>query len=70
VSPYRSDLSSQSASPPPPQISVNAAFGGGNMPMVSTPGIDDEVIPTAIVIKNIPFNVKRDTLLDIIVRLC
>lgn len=33
-----------------------------------TPGIDDEVIPTAIVIKNIPFNVKRETLLDIIVR--
>lgn len=37
----------------------------------STPsqsGADDEVIPTAIVIKNIPFNVKRETLLDIIVR--
>jgi hypothetical protein len=33
-----------------------------------TPGIDDDVIPTAIVIKNIPFNVKRETLLDIIVR--
>jgi hypothetical protein len=35
-----------------------------------TPGAlnpDDEVIPTAIVIKNIPFNVKRETLLDIIV---
>ena len=30
--------------------------------------VDDEVIPTAIVIKNIPFNVKRETLLDIIVR--
>lgn len=33
-----------------------------------TPLGDDEVIPTAIVIKNIPFNVKRETLLDIIVR--
>lgn len=35
----------------------------------TTPGgsLDDEVIPTAIVIKNIPFNVKRETLLDIIV---
>ena len=32
-------------------------------------GPDDEVIPTAIVIKNIPFNVKRETLLDIIVRI-
>lgn len=30
---------------------------------------DDEVIPTAIVIKNIPFNVKRETLLDIIASL-
>lgn len=29
--------------------------------------IDDEIIPTAIVIKNIPFTVKRETLLDIIV---
>jgi hypothetical protein len=28
---------------------------------------DDEIIPTAIVIKNIPFNVKRETLLGIIV---
>ncbi|KAG5637717.1 hypothetical protein H0H81_003481 [Sphagnurus paluster] len=37
----------------------------------STPGQnpDDEVIPTAIVIKNIPFNVKRETLLDIIASL-
>jgi hypothetical protein len=38
--------------------------------MPTTPGAnpDDEIIPTAIVIKNIPFNVKRETLLDIIVR--
>jgi RNA recognition motif-containing protein len=37
----------------------------------STPGQnpDDEIIPTAIVIKNIPFNVKRETLLDIIASL-
>lgn len=36
----------------------------------ATPGSvnpDDDIIPTAIVIKNIPFNVKRETLLDIIV---
>lgn len=32
-----------------------------------TAGSDDDIIPTAIVIKNIPFNVKRETLLDIIV---
>lgn len=36
-------------------------------PAPGTPGLDDEIIPTAIVIKNIPFNVKRETLLDIIV---
>lgn len=36
--------------------------------MQSNQNLDDEVIPTAIVIKNIPFNVKRETLLDIIVR--
>jgi len=32
-------------------------------------GAEDEIIPTAIVIKNIPFNVKRETLLDIIASL-
>jgi len=30
---------------------------------------DDDIIPNAIVIKNIPFNVKRETLLDIITSL-
>jgi len=39
---------------------------GPSTPSQGSP--DDEVIPTAIVIKNIPFNVKRETLLDIIVR--
>ena len=45
---------------------------GGSPPLAHlNPPInpDDEVIPTAIVIKNIPFNVKRETLLDIIVSL-
>ena len=32
------------------------------------PGGEDDIIPTAIVIKNIPFSVKRETLLEIIVR--
>ena len=59
-----SDFSSAGGSPP---------MGHLHAPPVapSTPsqsGLDDEVIPTAIVIKNIPFNVKRETLLDIIVR--
>lgn len=56
-----SDFSSSGGSPP---------MGSLVPPMgPSTPGEnpDDEIIPTAIVIKNIPFNVKRETLLDIIV---
>ena len=36
--------------------------------MLTLASQDDEIIPNAIVIKNIPFNVKRETLLDIIVR--
>lgn len=36
-------------------------------PTTPTQNSEDEIIPTAIVIKNIPFNVKRETLLDIIV---
>lgn len=64
LSPHNnSDFSSAGGSPPP--------MGHLNPPMApSTPSQnpDDEVIPTAIVIKNIPFNVKRETLLDIIVR--
>lgn len=39
------------------------------VPSTPTQNAEDEVIPTAIVIKNIPFNVKRETLLDIIVSL-
>ena len=63
LSPHNnSDFSSAGGSPP---------LGHINTPIGSaTPGAlnpDDEVIPTAIVIKNIPFNVKRETLLDIIV---
>ncbi|KZT56508.1 hypothetical protein CALCODRAFT_483873 [Calocera cornea HHB12733] len=65
------DLSSNGGSPP--------RLNGGapqNMipPMVHTPNgglttVDEDIIPTAIVIKNIPFNVKRETLLDIIASL-
>ena len=29
---------------------------------------DDELIPTAIVVKNIPFSVRRETILAILVR--
>lgn len=58
--PTNSDLSSGGS---PPMAHVAAPL------QPTTPGQigDDEIIPTAIVIKNIPFNVKRETLLDIIV---
>ncbi|THV08042.1 hypothetical protein K435DRAFT_642926 [Dendrothele bispora CBS 962.96] len=63
-----------------PQNNSDFSSAGGSPPMshLSPPPIapttpsqnpDDEVIPTAIVIKNIPFNVKRETLLDIIASL-
>ncbi|KAH8829621.1 RRM/R3H domain-containing protein [Flagelloscypha sp. PMI_526] len=51
-----SDFSSAGGSPPPQ----------GGVPPANP---DDDIIPTAIVIKNIPFNVKRETLLDIIASL-
>jgi RNA recognition motif-containing protein len=63
LSPHNnSDFSSAGGSPPPNLQSP---------PVATSPSqnIDDEVIPTAIVIKNIPFNVKRETLLDIIASL-
>lgn len=61
-----------------PNNNSDFSSSGGSPPMghllptpiaPSTPGQnpDDEIIPTAIVIKNIPFNVRRETLLDIIV---
>ncbi|CAG7854064.1 SubName: Full=Uncharacterized protein {ECO:0000313/EMBL:CCA69592.1} [Serendipita indica DSM 11827] len=55
--PQTSDISS-GGSPP----STNQQTLGG----VQSAGAEDDIIPTAIVIKNIPFNVKRETLLDII----
>nr|GAT55488.1 r3h domain [Mycena chlorophos] len=60
-----SDFSSAGGSPPPishvPSAPVAAPSPSQNL--------DEEIIPTAIVIKNIPFNVKRETLLDIIASL-
>ncbi|KAF7338613.1 R3h domain [Mycena venus] len=60
-----SDFSSAGGSPPP-MANLQSP------PVATSPSqnaTDDEVIPTAIVIKNIPFNVKRETLLDIIASL-
>ncbi|OCH95294.1 hypothetical protein OBBRIDRAFT_788487 [Obba rivulosa] len=64
--PNNSDLSSSGGSPPP-----MSHMHGSHITSPGTPGLvgDDEIIPTAIVIKNIPFNVKRETLLDIIASL-
>jgi hypothetical protein len=65
LSPHNnSDFSSIGGSPP--MAHLQAPPMGPSTPSQGSP--DDEVIPTAIVIKNIPFNVKRETLLDIIVR--
>ncbi|KAG6879044.1 hypothetical protein C0992_005669 [Termitomyces sp. T32_za158] len=66
LSPHNNSDFSSAGGSPPPMGHLNPA------PMVpSTPSQnpEDEIIPTAIVIKNIPFNVKRETLLDIIASL-
>ncbi|KAJ3710088.1 hypothetical protein C8R42DRAFT_699871 [Lentinula raphanica] len=63
-----------------PQNNSDFSSAGGSPPMshLSPPPIapttpsqnpDDKIIPTAIIIKNIPFNVKREALLDIIASL-
>ncbi|KAF5358530.1 hypothetical protein D9756_001755 [Leucocoprinus leucothites] len=62
LSPHNnSDFSSAGGSPPMGHLSAPP------MPaVVPAQNLDDDIIPTAIVIKNIPFNVKRETLLSII----
>ncbi|KZT74250.1 hypothetical protein DAEQUDRAFT_702549 [Daedalea quercina L-15889] len=66
LSPHNnSDLSSSGGSPPPGTTMQAVPVTPGT----PSQGGDDEIIPTAIVIKNIPFNVKRETLLDIIASL-
>ncbi|KAG6833493.1 hypothetical protein H0H87_006065 [Tephrocybe sp. NHM501043] len=60
-----SDFSSAGGSPPP----IGHLNPAPLAPSTPSQNADDEVIPTAIVIKNIPFNVKRETLLDIIASL-
>ena len=44
-----------------------SSAGSPPMPALPAYSVDDEIIPTAIVIKNIPFNVSRETLLSIMV---
>ncbi|KIJ60600.1 hypothetical protein HYDPIDRAFT_177312 [Hydnomerulius pinastri MD-312] len=59
-----SDFSSSGGSPPMGHLAAPPMA-----PSTPSQNADDEIIPTAIVIKNIPFNVKRETLLDIIASL-
>ncbi|KAJ3995680.1 hypothetical protein F5050DRAFT_1825409 [Lentinula boryana] len=59
-----SDFSSAGGSPPMSHLSPPPL-----VPTTPSQNPDDEIIPTAIVIKNIPFNVKRETLLEIIASL-
>lgn len=52
---------------PPVPLGVGPIRFGSQLP--SAPGSGDaDIIPTAIVIKNIPFNIKREQLLQVIVR--
>lgn len=60
-----SDFSSAGGSPPLGHLATPTL-----PPIAPAQSSDDEIIPTAIVIKNIPFNVKRETLLELIVRPC
>ncbi|KAF4615331.1 hypothetical protein D9613_002843 [Agrocybe pediades] len=65
LSPHNnSDFSSAGGSPPLSHVTAPIPPNSA-----ATVNPDDDVIPTAIVIKNIPFNVKRETLLDIIASL-
>ncbi|KAH6918764.1 RRM/R3H domain-containing protein [Coprinopsis sp. MPI-PUGE-AT-0042] len=68
LSPHNnSDFSSSGGSPPMGHLTPGPPMGQAQS--TGTAGSDDDIIPTAIVIKNIPFNVKRETLLDIIASL-
>ncbi|KAK2467084.1 hypothetical protein APHAL10511_001342 [Amanita phalloides] len=58
-----SDFSSSGGSPPLSHLTPTLP------PITPAQSIEDEIIPTAIVIKNIPFNVKRETLLELIASL-
>ncbi|KAG6910924.1 hypothetical protein DXG01_006607 [Tephrocybe rancida] len=66
LSPHNNSDFSSAGGSPPPMGHLNPAPMAPSTPSQNP---DDEVIPTAIVIKNIPFNVKRETLLDIIASL-
>ncbi|KXN90471.1 RNA-binding post-transcriptional regulator cip2 [Leucoagaricus sp. SymC.cos] len=63
LSPHNnSDFSSAGGSPPMGHLSAPPPMSA----VAPAQNSEDEIIPTAIVIKNIPFNVKRETLLGII----
>ncbi|KAG6874328.1 hypothetical protein C0995_001553 [Termitomyces sp. Mi166 len=66
LSPHNNSDFSSAGGSPPPMGHLNPAPMAPSTPSQNP---EDEIIPTAIVIKNIPFNVKRETLLDIIASL-
>ncbi|KIO25148.1 hypothetical protein M407DRAFT_93716 [Tulasnella calospora MUT 4182] len=68
--PHTSDISS-SGSPPPPQVPhiQQPMLYGEQQYSASNNSGEDDIIPNAIVIKNIPFTVKREALLEIITSL-
>ncbi|EPQ26040.1 uncharacterized protein PFL1_06493 [Pseudozyma flocculosa PF-1] len=69
-------LSPASGDSPPTSMASPASFyqshAGANFgqpapgSLLANPGIEDDIIPTAIVVKNIPFSVKKEQLLQII----
>ena len=70
LSPGQTDDISSSGGSPPQQSALNPQMPPPQPTGTPASAGDDEIIPTAIVIKNIPFSVKRETLLEIIVCLC
>ena len=67
LSPGQTDDISSSGGSPPQQSALNPLMPPPQPTGTPAAAGEDEIIPTAIVIKNIPFSVKRETLLEIIV---
>lgn len=65
----RNALNAPGAMQTPLQLGAGPIRFGSQLPTAPAPNSGDaDIIPTAIVIKNIPFNIKREQLLHIIVR--
>ena len=65
----RGTVLAPSALPAPLQLGTGPIRFGSQLPSAPAPSSgESDIIPTAIVIKNIPFNIKREQLLHVIVR--